>query len=97
MSVIKCDECLIYSLKSDIKERKMRIECLSQSVHTYLGGVVDSTEDELRSAVVAGANVRDVGFGFDQVLSRAKVAQLQNPCFGVQQKILWFNVPVADS
>lgn len=48
-------------------------------LRTDLGGVVNSTKDELRSAVVAGAYVWDVGLSLDQVLGRTKVAQLQHP------------------
>lgn len=64
---------------------------------TDLRGVVDSTKDELRRAVVATADVRHVGFTFDQVFGRAEVAQLQDARVRVQKQILGLDVPVADA
>lgn len=63
--------------------------------YTYLGGIVRGTEDELRSAVVARADVRDVGLGAHQVFCGPEVAQLQNARLRIEQQVLRLDVPVA--
>ena len=65
--------------------------------HTNLGGIVGGTEYQLRSAVVAGADVGDVGLVGDQNLSAAKVAELENAGAGVQEEVLGLDVTVADA
>ena len=47
-----------------------------QSGRTDVGGVVRSAENKLRGAVVAGADVADVGLAGDEYFGRAKVAEL---------------------
>ena len=53
--------------------------------------------DELSGAVVAAADVRDVGLAPHQVLGRAEVAQLQDAGLRVQQQVLRLDVSVADA
>lgn len=69
----------------------------SAAVLTNFRGVVNSTEDELGSAVVAAADVRDIGLALDEVLGRAEVAELEDPGLRVQQQILRLYVSVADT
>jgi len=64
---------------------------------TNLGRIVGGTEDELRRSVVAGADVRDVGFVLDEDLGAAKIAELQNSRVGVQEEVLRLDVAVADA
>ena len=49
------------------------------------GGVVGGAEDELGRAVVAGADVGDVGFALDELLGGAEVAELEHVDGGVDQ------------
>lgn len=65
--------------------------------HTDLGGIVGGTEYQLRGAVVAGADVGDVGLVGDEDLSTAKVAELENAGAGVKEEVLGFDVTVADA
>ena len=65
--------------------------------HTDLGGVIGSTKDELWSAVVSGADVRDVGLVLDQDLCAAKVTKLQDARLRVQEQVLRFDVSVTDA
>lgn len=64
---------------------------------TYFGSVVGSAEDELRSTVVARANVRDIWFVLHQNFCASEIAQLQDAAVGVEKKILGLDVTVADA
>lgn len=64
---------------------------------TNLGGVICGSKNELRGAVVPGADVGDVGLVFDQNLGAAKIAQLEHTGRGVQEEVLGLDVPVADA
>ena len=63
---------------------------------TNLGGVVGGTKDELRSAVVARADVRHVGLVLDKDLGTPEIAELQDTGIWIQQEVLWLDVTVAD-
>lgn len=76
--------------KINMAKRKM-------SIRTDLGGVVGGTEDKFRRAIVARADVRDIGLVLDQDLSTAKVAELQYASSGIKQEILRLDVAVADA
>lgn len=65
--------------------------------HTDLGCVICGAEDQLRGTVVARANVGNIGFVFDEDLSRTEVAELQNTSVGIQEQILGLDVSMADS
>lgn len=64
---------------------------------TDVGGVVRGAEDELRGAIVAGANVADVRLSCDEDLGRAKVAKLEDPGGGVEKEVLGLDVAVTDA
>lgn len=64
---------------------------------TDVSGVVGGTEDELRRAVVAGADVADVGLAGDEDLGRAKVAELEDAGGGVEKEVLGLDVAVTDA
>ena len=64
---------------------------------TNVGGVVRGAKDELRGAVVARADVADVGLAGDENLGRAKVAELEDAGRGVEKEVLWLDVAVADA
>lgn len=66
-------------------------------IHTNLGGVVGSTEDEFWCAIVAGANVGDVGLILDKDLGAAKIAKLENTSAGIKKKVLRLDVTVTDA
>lgn len=74
--------------------RPRRIE---EEVQTNARGIVGRTKDELRSSVVPGADVADVGFAGDQDLCTAKVAELKDTSRGVEKEILGLDVAVADA
>lgn len=69
----------------------------SRRPHVNRVGVVGGAEDELWSAVVARADVRDVGLVAHQVLGRAEITQLQNSSFGVDEQVLGLDVAMADA
>lgn len=50
---------------------RLHVDCDSCNQPTYAGGVVRRTKDELRGAVVAGADVGHVGLPADQLLGTA--------------------------
>ena len=64
---------------------------------TNLGGVVCSAENQLGGSVVSRAYVRHVGFIFDQNLSTAKIAELQNTSAWIQQQVLRLDITMANS
>lgn len=49
-----------------------------------VGRVVGRTENELGCAVVAGADIRDIGLARDEDLGRPEVAELENARGGVE-------------
>ena len=63
----------------------------------YVNSVVGGAENELRSAVVSGANIGNVKLAAYKLLGTTKVAELQSGRFRVEQKILWFYVTVTNS
>lgn len=63
---------------------------------TDLGSVVGSTKDELGGTVVARADVRNVGLVLDQDLCASKIAELQDATARIEQKVLRFDVTMAD-
>lgn len=65
--------------------------------HTDLGGVVGSTENQLRSAVVTRADVGNVGLVGDEDLSAAKVAELEDAGARVKKEILGLDITVTDA
>ena len=67
------------------------------SERTDICRVVRSAKDELGSTVVTRTDVADVGFSGDKDLGRPKIAELEDACGGVQEKILWFNIAMADA
>lgn len=64
---------------------------------TDLGRVVDCAKYQLGRPVVARADVRHVRLAGQQLLGAAKVAQLQDGRFGIEQQILWLDVAMADA
>lgn len=64
---------------------------------TNLGRVVGRAKDQLGGAVVARADVRDVGLVLDEDLGAAEIAELQDAGTRVQQQILGLDVAVADA
>lgn len=64
---------------------------------TDLGGVIGGTKDELRSAVVARADVGDVWLARNQNLSTAEITKLEDASVGVKQEILRLDVTVTDT
>lgn len=60
------------------------------------GCVVGGAKDEFWSAIVARADVSHVGFAFNQPLGAAPVAQFEHVRLGIDQQILWLDVPMAD-
>lgn len=64
---------------------------------TDLGRVVDGAEDQLGRPVVTRADIRHVRLAGQKLLGAAKVAQLQDSRFGVEQQILWLNVAMTDA
>lgn len=64
---------------------------------TNLGGVVGSTEDEFRSAVIARADVRDVGLICDQDFGATKITELEYASIRIKQKILRFDISMTDA
>ena len=64
---------------------------------TDVGRVVGCPEDELGSAVVARADVADVGLARDEDLGGAKVAELEDAGGGVEEEVLGLDVAVADA
>lgn len=65
--------------------------------HVDLGSVVDGAEYEFWGAVVARADVRDVGFAPYQDLGAAEVAQLEDACSRVAQQVAGLDISVADA
>ena len=63
---------------------------------TDFGGVIGSAKNQLGSTIVAGADVRNIRLILHQNLCAAKVTKLEDPCRGIQQEILRFNIPVTD-
>lgn len=61
-----------------------------------VGRVVGRTKNELGSAVVAGADVRDIGLARDQDLGGPKVAELEDACSRVEEQVLGLDVPMTD-
>ena len=59
--------------------------------------VVRRAEDQLRRAVVARADVADVGLVGGQALRAAEVADLDHVCLGIDEHVLRFDVAVADA
>lgn len=64
---------------------------------TNVRGVVGRAEDKLWCPVVPRADITDVWFPSNEDLRRAKVAKLQNARCWIQEKVLWLDVPVADT
>ena len=64
---------------------------------TDVGRVVGCPENELGSAVVARADVADVGLARDEDLGGTKVAELENTGRGVEQQVLGLDVAMADA
>ncbi len=64
---------------------------------TNLGGVVGGAKDELRGAVVSGANIRDVGLILDEDLGAAKIAELEDTAGRVEKEVLGLNVTMANA
>jgi hypothetical protein len=64
---------------------------------TDISRVVGGAKDELRCAVVSGADVADIGLASYEDLGRAKVTELENACCGVEQKVLGLDITVADA
>jgi len=62
-----------------------------------VGAVVGVAEDELGRAVVAGADVADVGLTLDELLGRAKVAKLKHVGLCIAQNVLGLDVTVANT
>ena len=68
-----------------------------RAIRTDVGRVVGCAKDELGRAVVAGANVADVGLASNKDLGRTKVAELEDASRRVQKEILGLDVAVADA
>ena len=68
-----------------------------RAIRTDVGRVVGCPEDELGSAVVARADVADVGLARDDDLGGAKVAELEDTGRGVEQQVLGLDVAMADA
>ncbi len=66
-------------------------------IRTDVGRVVGCTKDELGGAVVARADVADVGLSGNEDLRGAKVAQLEDASGRVKKEVLWLDVAVADA
>lgn len=64
---------------------------------TDLRGVVRSTEDQLRSAIIPRANVRNVRLVLHQNLCAPEIAQFQHSGLRIQEEILRLDVAVADA
>lgn len=64
---------------------------------TDLGRVVGGTKDQLGRPVVPRANVRDIGFVFDQNFGGAEIAEFQDTGAGVQEEVLRLNITMADA
>lgn len=64
---------------------------------TNLGCVVGGAKNELRSAVVPGADVRHIGLLLHEDLGAAEIAQLQDAAVGVEQEVLGLDISVADA
>ena len=64
---------------------------------TNLSCVVCRAENQLRSAVVSGADIRHVRLVFDQDLGATKVAELEDSGGGVQEEVLRLDVAMADA
>ena len=67
----------------------------SRRTHVNGASVVRGAKDELRGAVVARADVRDVGLAAHERLGGAQVAQLQGVGVDVDQQVLGLDVPAA--
>ena len=64
---------------------------------TNLSCVVGCAENQLGGSVVSGADIRDVWLVFHQDFGTAKIAELQNTCAWIQQKILWLDVAMTNA
>ena len=64
---------------------------------TNVGRVVGCAKDELGRAVVAGANVADVGLACDEDLGRAEVTELEDAGGRVEEEVLRLDVAMADA
>ena len=62
-----------------------------------VGAIVGISEDELRGAVVARADVGNVWLALDQLLCAAKVAQFEDVGASVDEDVLRLDISVADS
>mmetsp|Transcript_30501 Transcript_30501/g.79201 ORF Transcript_30501/g.79201 Transcript_30501/m.79201 type:complete len:203 (-) Transcript_30501:740-1348(-) len=65
--------------------------------HVNAARVVRRSENELRRAVVARANVRDVGLALDQDLRRAEIAKLEHVRLRMYEQVLRLDVAMADA
>ena len=64
---------------------------------TNIGCIVGGPKYELWGPVVAGTDVRYIGFTAHQMLGAAEVTQLEDACFRVKQQVLWLDVSVTHS
>ena len=64
---------------------------------TDFGSVIGGTKDELRSAVVARADVGDVWLARNKNLGTAEITKLEDAGAGIKQKILRLDVAVTDA
>ena len=68
-----------------------------RAVRTDVGRVVGCAKDELGRAVVAGANVADVGLASNKDLGRTKVAELEDARGRVEEQILRLDVSMTNA
>lgn len=83
----------IYHLDKPQGERK--IWCTWS--RTDVCGVVGCAEDEFRSAIIPGTDIRDVGFTRNENLGRTEVAKLENASSGIEEEVLRFDISVTNA
>lgn len=64
---------------------------------TNLSSVIGGTKDELRSAIVARADIRDIGLVRNQNLGATKVAELEDAGIWIEQKVLRLDITMTDT
>jgi hypothetical protein len=64
---------------------------------TDLCCIIGGAENQLGGSVVTGTDIRDVWLIFYQYLCASEITELQNASAGIQQKILWLDVAMADA
>ena len=72
-------------------------QMIVQSQRTNLCSVVCSTEDEFRGSVITGADIGDIRFPTNKVLSTPKITQLENPSLRIKQEVLGLDISMANA